>query len=331
MEKFIRKAFEEHRRSEDRDAALLSSLEKAEGADQRDMRVYLNGLRRLYVKPGVGFPFHNSLSSGNPGEIDAFTCGVFKESVEKILPDLVKTDRLPTSFKLLVIDEFLKFYAIVPEALVGESDRLFSFYRDLFGRGSIRLNTPLWFSTKESGQILVELLGVREKFLEILENPETCAPKAPITLIKRILGSQFFRKSFKLQLLDLVLPTFASLSSVQLAEFRELSKEGIGEVTSKRFFFNSKFAENRQYIQFKKNLLFTYFLTILCISKFRKTSIEKSYYGEVLNLVADLFQSECAIDPVENAPRIDADYIKSFVKEFYELSSRNEPPHHVRP
>lgn len=324
----VRLKFSEARLKSDRNATLLSMLEGAQWSKTGDRLIYIEGIRKLNSKQGVPNPFQGSLAYGDPIEIDKFMCKAFKASVESILPELIRTSRLPCGFKLLVIEEFFKFYAVVPASLGAGTYGNFRLYVSILGNGQIRLNIPKWFSSTESKRIFSNLSDARLLFLDTSTDAKfnSSSRNAPINLIKRILASQYFRGSFKRLLLAAVLPTVKNLSKAQLAKLNERKVDGAEDIISKRFYFNSDFADNAQYAQFKKNLIFTYFLVVHSICEFERAPIATRFDSATLNLVMNLHNDEFDLSDIP-LPRIDARYIKSFIKDFYNSSSKIETSH----
>lgn len=307
----IKRQFRNQFRNEDREYKLIELLEQEKWESQTDKKVYLEGLKSLAKREGVPYGF--SLSVASAAQIEEFLCEAFIASTEIVLPQLHKTKRLPARLKVLILEEYLKFYSI-------ESGGFHLFFlRPLCPR------IQTFVKSEEGRSLLVELLSMREILSEQAMQENRNSPNgkygAPINLLKRILRDDYFQTEFKEWLLDFIFPTVGTITDAQL---KDLRKVYIRSSADKKFFFSSTQPNNKQYSQFKKNLLFSYFSVVYWSCKFDGEPIKISFKAEVLDMTELLNEEFYAeLPPIE----INAGYVKSVIKDFYGSGSKRLASH----
>ncbi len=316
--------FEEQLRNDQRITELINKLSNQTWNNQNDKTSIIKALKNLNYK-SVVTGLHDSKLDFNETANFIYKC--FKESKEETLTSVLNSKGLPIGFKIIVLEEYFKFYSsVIPKT--SEPDPyypLFCFEEHSYLKGSsICPLLPELLNSYECYQIFRELTETKQLLLEkIVDSKNIWSPqknKPDIKTIKLILYDPFFQNTFKFLVRDVLTKNLYSISEQHDSRIFKIKMVGIHEILENKFSFNSAYRENRPYFRFRQNLFFTYFFILSDYAAQTKTNISLKYDLGTLSLTMKLNEMFYPLDSqveLELPFQLNHQKLKTLIKDFH--------------
>ncbi len=254
----------------------------------------------------------------------------FETSFNEVWPKIKKDKSTSSKFKLLVADEYLKFFARNHFSYTEIGERKYKLVSSSFLFSDIELCRPNWPMTDKERDIIEELRDIRFRLVQhirddvevlyrkgskknknyFLRSPK---PKISYHVALSVLLDSFFCVPFKVHLRELISSGYCQINQRRIPDLLRVKPSDFGNA----FFLISndrspapKNKNARNANQLRKDLLFAYLFSYLAVAQSEKLGIESlpSYKSSILEMTQRLFQN------FHYAP-VTTGQIKNFVQE----------------
>lgn len=312
-ENSLRDRFSRSIRAADHFDLLLKELRKSEWESQSTREAVLNGLEDIDRK----------FIGSRHVTTESILTKLFGESIRQTYP-LIKGNKsgLPADMRVLLVDEYLKLFSFAPVV------------RNYNGKRRLAWN-PVFFSKWEDLLTRATTVDVQSLINDITAARDVIIGKArgrsrgingtdlarSYRSVCRVLKDDFFETWIKRLIVNQFVPQF-DFTEGRLSAIRKIE---IGDFTSevhKKVFLSFKgFPRNREYVEFRRNLFFSYFFVLLDYAKYKHEKLTFKYSKRVLRSTIDLNSHFPSLSDRPFVKGLDEPKVGSIIKDFYNANS----------